>query len=87
VVSSGIWNFFGVRSSTGAVAYGIVALLPPVLVLNVASGTGAAALLALLLAAVGPHRRVRLRRHRGAIFRNAASYVFTINTRKLVFTG
>ncbi|HEY0793190.1 MAG TPA: inorganic phosphate transporter [Chthoniobacterales bacterium] len=52
VVWSGLWNFIGVLTSTGAVAYGIVALLPPTLVLNVASGTGAAALFALLLAAV-----------------------------------
>ncbi|MBV9488754.1 MAG: inorganic phosphate transporter [Verrucomicrobia bacterium] len=52
VIWSGLFNFLGVLLSTGAVAYGIVALLPPGLVLNVASGTGAAALFALLLAAV-----------------------------------
>lgn len=52
VIWSGIWNFIGVLLSTGAVAYSVVAILPPPLVLNVASGTGAAALLALLLAAV-----------------------------------
>jgi inorganic phosphate transporter, PiT family len=52
VIWSGFFNFLGVLFSTGAVAYGIVALLPPGLVLNVASGTGAAALFALLSAAV-----------------------------------
>jgi inorganic phosphate transporter, PiT family len=52
VVWSGIWNFFGVLLSTGAVAYSVVALLPPTLVLNVSSGTGAAALFALLIGAV-----------------------------------
>jgi PiT family inorganic phosphate transporter len=52
VVWSGIWNFFGVLLSTGAVAYSVVALLPTTLVLNVSSGTGAAALFALLIGAV-----------------------------------
>ncbi|MBV8814521.1 MAG: inorganic phosphate transporter [Verrucomicrobia bacterium] len=52
VVWSGIWNFIGVLLSTGAVAYSVVAILPPSLVLNVASGRGAAALIGLLLAAV-----------------------------------
>jgi len=52
VIWSGIWNFIGVLLSSGAVAYSVVAILPPPIVLNVASGTGAAALLALLLAAV-----------------------------------
>ncbi|MBV8900702.1 MAG: inorganic phosphate transporter [Verrucomicrobia bacterium] len=52
VIWSGFCNFLGVLLSTGTVAYGIVALLPPGLVLNVASGTGAAALFALLSAAV-----------------------------------
>ncbi|HYZ72408.1 MAG TPA: inorganic phosphate transporter [Chthoniobacterales bacterium] len=52
VIWSGIWNFIGVLLSTGLVAYSVVAILPPSLVLRVASGTGAAALLALLLAAV-----------------------------------
>lgn len=52
VIWSGFCNFLGVLLSTGAVAYSIVALLPPGLVLNVASGTGAAALFALLSAAV-----------------------------------
>jgi len=38
--------------SSGAVAYSVVAILPPSLVLNVSSGTGAAALFALLVGAV-----------------------------------
>jgi inorganic phosphate transporter, PiT family len=52
VIWSGICNFIGVLVSSGTVAYSVVAILPPPIVLNVASGTGAAALLALLLAAV-----------------------------------
>jgi PiT family inorganic phosphate transporter len=52
VIWSGIWNFIGVLLSSGAVAYSVVAILPPSLVLNVSSGTGAAALFALLLGAV-----------------------------------
>jgi hypothetical protein len=35
VVWSGFWNFIGVMTSSGAVAFGIVALLPVELVLNV----------------------------------------------------
>jgi inorganic phosphate transporter, PiT family len=52
VVWSGIWNFIGVLLSSGAVAYSVVAILPPSLVLNVSSGAGAAALFALLVGAV-----------------------------------
>ena len=52
VVWSGIWNFLGVLFSSGTVAYSVVAILPPALVLNVSSGTGAAALFALLSGAV-----------------------------------
>jgi inorganic phosphate transporter, PiT family len=52
VIWSGIWNFIGVLLSSGTVAYSVVAILPPSLVLNVSSGTGAAALFALLLGAV-----------------------------------
>src|SRR5258708_2168723 len=37
VVWSGGWNFIGVLSSSGAVAFGIVALLPVELILQVAS--------------------------------------------------
>src|SRR5579872_7170617 len=40
VVWSGCWNLIGVLTSSGAVAFGIVALLPVELVLNVGSGAG-----------------------------------------------
>ena len=39
VVWSGIWNLIGVLTSSGAVAFGIVALLPVELVINVGSAT------------------------------------------------
>ena len=40
VIWSGIWNLIGVLSSSGAVAFGVVALLPVELVLNVGTGAG-----------------------------------------------
>ena len=40
VVWSGVWNFLGVLTSSGAVAFGIVALLPVELVLDVGIGRG-----------------------------------------------
>ena len=40
VVWSGFWNFLGVLTSSGLVAFGIVALLPVELVINVGSGAG-----------------------------------------------
>ena len=52
VVWSGAWNFIGVLTSSGAVAFGIVALLPVELVLNVGSGAGFAMVFALLLSAI-----------------------------------
>jgi inorganic phosphate transporter, PiT family len=52
VVWSGIWNFLGVLTSSGAVAYSIIALLPTDLVLNVGSGSGFAMIFALLIAAI-----------------------------------
>jgi PiT family inorganic phosphate transporter len=52
VVWSGLWNFFGVVLSSGAVAYGIVALLPVELVLHVGSDAGFAMVFALLLSAI-----------------------------------
>ncbi|MBV9488757.1 MAG: inorganic phosphate transporter [Verrucomicrobia bacterium] len=52
VVWSGLWNLFGVLTSTGAVAFGVVALLPVELVLNVGSGAGFAMVFALLLSAI-----------------------------------
>ncbi len=52
VVWSGVWNLIGVLSSSGAVAYSILALLPVELVLNVGSGAGFAMIFALLLSAI-----------------------------------
>src|SRR5579871_6373132 len=52
VIWSGLWNFLGVLTSTGAVAFGIVALLPVELVINVGSGAGFAMVFALLLSAI-----------------------------------
>jgi PiT family inorganic phosphate transporter len=52
VVWSGMWNFIGVLMSTGAVAFGIVSLLPVELILRVGSGAGFAMVFALLTAAI-----------------------------------
>jgi inorganic phosphate transporter, PiT family len=52
VVWSGIWNLIGVLTSTGAVAFSIVALLPIELVLNVGSGAGFAMVFSLLISAM-----------------------------------
>jgi inorganic phosphate transporter, PiT family len=52
VVWSGLWNLIGVLTSSGAVAFGIVALLPVELVINVGSGAGFAMVFALLLSAI-----------------------------------
>ncbi|PZQ19027.1 MAG: anion permease [Ancylobacter novellus] len=52
VVWSGCWNFLGVLTSTGAVAFGIVSLLPVELILSVGSDAGFAMVFALLLAAI-----------------------------------
>src|SRR6202789_2382203 len=52
VVWSGLWNLIGVLVSTGAVAYGIVSLLPVELVINVGSGAGFAMVFALLISAI-----------------------------------
>jgi PiT family inorganic phosphate transporter len=52
VVWSGAWNFLGVLVSTGAVAFGIVSLLPVELILQVGSGAGFAMVFALLIAAI-----------------------------------
>jgi PiT family inorganic phosphate transporter len=52
VVWSGLWNLIGVLVSGGAVAFGIVALLPVELVLNVGSGAGFAMVFALLATAI-----------------------------------
>jgi PiT family inorganic phosphate transporter len=52
VVWSGLFNLFGVLLSTGAVAFGIVSLLPVELILQVGSGAGFAMVFALLIAAI-----------------------------------
>jgi PiT family inorganic phosphate transporter len=65
VIWSGMWNLlgalglvgviyglFGFATISGAVAYNIVALLPPELVLNTGSGAGFAMIFALLLSAI-----------------------------------
>ena len=52
VVWSGCWNLIGVLLSSGAVAFGIVALLPVELVMNVGSGAGFAMVFALLISAI-----------------------------------
>src|ERR1700761_6715066 len=51
VIWSGFFNFLGVLTSTGAVAFGILALLPVELILQVGSGAGFAMVFALLIAA------------------------------------
>ncbi len=52
VVWSGLWNFIGVLLSTGAVAFGIISLLPVELILQVGKGAGFAMVFALLIAAI-----------------------------------
>ena len=52
VVWSGFWNFLGVATSSGAVAFGIVSLLPVELILQVGSDAGFAMVFALLIAAI-----------------------------------
>jgi inorganic phosphate transporter, PiT family len=52
VVWSGIFNLIGVLLSSGAVAFGIVSLLPVELILQVGSGAGFAMVFALLIAAI-----------------------------------
>ena len=52
VMWSGAWNFLGVMVSTGAVAFGIISLLPVELILQVGSGSGFAMVFALLTAAI-----------------------------------
>jgi inorganic phosphate transporter, PiT family len=52
VVWSGFFNFLGVLVSSGAVAFGIIALLPVELILQVGSGAGFAMVFALLVAAI-----------------------------------
>ena len=52
VMWSGFFNFLGVLFSTGAVAFGIVSLLPVELILQVGSSAGFAMVFALLIAAI-----------------------------------
>src|SRR5262249_13823685 len=52
VVWSGLWNFLGVLVSSGAVAFGILSLLPVELILQVGSDAGFAMVFALLIAAI-----------------------------------
>lgn len=52
VIWSGLFNFLGVMVSTGAVAFGIVSLLPVELILQVGSSAGFAMVFALLIAAI-----------------------------------
>jgi len=52
VVWSGGWNFLGVVLSSGAVAFGIISLLPVELILQVGSTAGFAMVFALLVAAI-----------------------------------
>ncbi|HEY4072235.1 MAG TPA: inorganic phosphate transporter [Herbaspirillum sp.] len=52
VMWSGFFNFLGVLLSSGAVAFGIISLLPVELILQVGSGSGFAMVFALLIAAI-----------------------------------
>src|SRR5208337_678288 len=52
VVWSGFWNFLGVLTSSGLVAFGIVSLLPVELILQVGGKAGFAMVFALLVAAI-----------------------------------
>lgn len=52
VVWSGLWNFIGVLTSSGAVAFSIVSLLPVEMILKVSKGSGFSMIFALLVASV-----------------------------------
>jgi PiT family inorganic phosphate transporter len=52
VLWSGLFNFLGVLASSGAVAFGIISLLPVELILQVGSSAGFAMVFALLIAAI-----------------------------------
>src|SRR5271157_2658072 len=52
VIWSGFFNFLGVALSSGAVAFGIISLLPVELILQVGSSAGFAMVFALLIAAI-----------------------------------
>jgi PiT family inorganic phosphate transporter len=52
VVWSGLWNLIGVLTSSGMVAFAVIALLPVDLVLNAGSGAGLAMVFSLLISAI-----------------------------------
>lgn len=52
VMWAGFCNFLGVMVASGSVAYGIIALLPVEMIMNVGSGAGFAMVFALLIAAI-----------------------------------
>src|SRR5262245_26124147 len=52
VIWSGVWNLIGVLTSSGGVAFAILALLPVELIVNIGSGPGFAMVFALLIAAI-----------------------------------
>lgn len=52
VMWAGFCNFLGVMVASGAVAYGIIALLPVELIMNVGSGAGFAMVFAMLISAI-----------------------------------
>ena len=52
VMWAGFCNFLGAMVASGAVAYGIIALLPVELIMNVGSGAGFAMVFAMLIAAI-----------------------------------
>ncbi|MEK1887981.1 MAG: inorganic phosphate transporter, partial [Phyllobacterium sp.] len=52
VIWSGFFNFLGVMTASGAVAFGIISLLPVELIMQVGSGAGLAMVFSLLAAAI-----------------------------------
>jgi PiT family inorganic phosphate transporter len=52
VIWSGLWNLTGVLTSTGMVAFGVIALLPVELVIHVGSAPGFAMVFSLLISAI-----------------------------------
>jgi PiT family inorganic phosphate transporter len=52
VIWSGVWNLIGVLTSSGGVAFAILALLPVELIVNIGSGPGFAMVFSLLAAAI-----------------------------------
>jgi len=52
VIWSGIWNLIGVLTSSGGIAFTILALLPVELIVNIGSGPGFAMVFSLLTAAI-----------------------------------